>query len=84
MIDEILTKRIKDILGSQYTAQILEYMDKKKIKNDKGEKYSRGYITHIVNRRKSNKTIEKAILQLCVEKENEYQDVSILKEKILK
>lgn len=84
MIDRALTGRIKEILGSKYTGQILDYMEVKGIVNNKNENYTRGYITHIVNGVKSNPLIEKAIIELCESRLKEYQNVSISKNRILK
>lgn len=62
MITPLLRERIKTTLGNHYLAKVLQELDERGIKNQKGEKYKKSIISMVLNGTRNNQAIKDAII----------------------
>ncbi len=68
MITKADEKKIRAVIGTRFSAEILKILEEKGIKNPQGEPYSDRYVSHILNGRYENQEIEKAFWELRTKK----------------
>lgn len=83
MITEAERIEIKKVLGSRYTADILEVLRDRQIKNAKGEPYSPSYIRSILNGNSNNNEIENIIIEFCQTRKREQTKNKKMRTKML-
>lgn len=83
MITEAERIEIKKVLGSRYTADILDVLRDREIKNAKGEAYSPSYIRSILNGNSNNIEIENTIFEFYQSKKREQTKVNRNRAKML-
>lgn len=62
MITPLLRERIKTTLGNHYLAKVLQELDERGIKNQKGEKYKKSIISMVLNGKRDNQAIKDTII----------------------
>ena len=62
MITPLLRERIKSTLGNHYLAKVLQELDERGIRNQKGEKYKKSIISMVLNGSRNNQAIEDTII----------------------
>ncbi|QHI36974.1 hypothetical protein IMCC3317_23450 [Kordia antarctica] len=71
MIHKEQRKELKKILGYHYTADVLKILKEKKVTNRKGTAYGTSMIRNVFNGLNENKEIENAIMELCIQTQEE-------------
>lgn len=71
MVNDVLKKKIIDKIGKQYSIEIINQLNKEKIKPKKATAFTPGLIRQIVNGQYENKVIEDVIIKLLFIKKSE-------------
>ena len=66
MIHKEQRKKLKEIIGHQYTEKVLKILKEQKVTNRKGTAYGTSMIRNVFNGLNENEAIEDAIMELCV------------------
>ena len=66
MIHKAQRKKLKEVLGHQYTEKVLKILKEHKVTNRRGTAYGKSMIRNVFNGLNENKAIEDAIMELCV------------------
>ena len=82
MINQEVSKKIKDILGFRYSAIILKELSKSNIKNRYGKEFLPQSIQKIVNGENENTEVESIILKLVQRKKKAIEKNNQLAQKL--
>lgn len=75
---------IKQILGTNYSKKILDYLSEKGIRRDSGEDYSRQDVYNLMNSFRENEEMESAIIDLVAETKKRREEELAKRQAILK
>ncbi|RZJ71105.1 hypothetical protein [Flavobacterium sp.] len=64
MITKADEKKLRAVIGTRFSAEILKILAEKGITNKSGVAYSDRYVSHVLNGRYENQEIEKAFWEL--------------------
>jgi len=83
MIHKEQRKKLKEVLGHNYTEQVLKILKERKVTNRKGTAYGKSMIRNVFNGFNENKTIENAILELYTRSIEKNEKTESLKNQLL-
>jgi len=66
MIHKEQRKKLKEVLGHNYTEQVLKILKEHKVTNRRGTAYGKSMIRNVFTGLNENKAIEDAIMELCI------------------
>ena len=83
MIHKEQRKKLKEVLGHQYTEKVLKILKENKVTNRRGTAYGKSMIRNVFNGLNENKAIENAILELYTRSIEKTEKTESLKNQLL-
>lgn len=83
MIHKAQRKKLKEVLGHQYTEKVLNILKEHKVTNRRGTAYGKSMVRNVFNGLNENKAIENAILELYTRSIEKTEKTESLKNQLL-
>jgi len=83
MIHKAQRKKLKEVLGHQYTEKVLKILKEHKVTNRRGTAYGKSMIRNVFNGLNENIAIENAILELYTRSIEKTEKTESLKNQLL-